>query len=367
MLEVAVERYAFKRARMNRLLPIFLITTGSFLEIFYYAFRFTSDGIPTWLAIIIGAALTALLAAVTVRRRSPAAIGLIVLLAAYSIFCTSAGQAFSLGVELNERQEEQVNQANINDELEEIRIDVSRLNNEYDALQSQINATVTTLENRYEWKNTLARAEERQATIKEELSALKDRRAALRASQTTRQDVEKVEQNIYVFYAVMFGWDRNWLQFALQTILSAFIALMAPFGIIMLGSKPKTRQAINWAPMVEKWVERNWIGVRGGHEKPRIIKWEIFSKQIPNFPSRKYLAIKKAAYDAKCIDKRGNILNNDEEKSIKKILRRLEGVKIRRKQNGKLETLKDRERPTGRVEGGEEKKDRVLQRRQRGT
>jgi len=82
---------------MNKLLPsLFLIVVGNFLEIYYYSYRFTNDNIPLWLAIVIGIGLTGLLTIATAYRKKPTAWILISTLIAYSIFATSAGQAFSL-------------------------------------------------------------------------------------------------------------------------------------------------------------------------------------------------------------------------------------------------------------------------------
>lgn len=304
---------------VKKILPTLLIIAGSFLEVYYYAFRFANEGVPIWLSIIIGGALTALLAAVTIKRGTVISALLIISLAVFSIVTTSAGQAFSLNVELIEQAENTVNQANISDELEEISIDIDRLNNEYDSLSEQIAGTITTLENRYEWKNTLKSAEDRQGEITARLSVLKDRRQELRALQTTRADIESIDKNIYTFYSDLFGFDAKWLQFILQTILSGFIALMAPFGIIMVTGKAMPIKT-DWVPLVDKWVSSNWISVRAGHETPKLLKKEIFFRQYPRFKKADYKKIKDCARLAKVVDSGDNITYTNEEQIIKRIM-----------------------------------------------
>jgi len=46
---------------MKKALAVLLLVLGSFLEVYYYYFRFTQDGTPWQIAVIIGIALNFLL------------------------------------------------------------------------------------------------------------------------------------------------------------------------------------------------------------------------------------------------------------------------------------------------------------------
>jgi hypothetical protein len=83
---------------IKKLFCILMIGLGSFLEIHYYKFRFENDGIETWLAIIIGIALTLFLCLAIFERKKKLMKLLIISLVIYSVLATSAGQSFSLSL-----------------------------------------------------------------------------------------------------------------------------------------------------------------------------------------------------------------------------------------------------------------------------
>lgn len=217
---------------MRKLFSIALITIGSFLEVWYYSFRFHSDGIATWLAWTIGSALTLLLSLLVLIRGKRWAWFLIVPVAAYSIMATSAGQSFSLNQLLQTESIQQAQEAMRQDQIDELTAQIKRIDAEYDQITQAISATAVTLEDRGRWRTTLTAAEDRQRELTDQRKQLTDQLATIRAEATTHTGVEQHTTNIYEFYHGLFGWNARWLQFILQTVLSAFIALMAPIGIV---------------------------------------------------------------------------------------------------------------------------------------
>jgi len=128
--------------------------------------------------------------------------------------------------------------------------------------------------------------------------------------------VEEHSTNIYEFYNKLFGLDPVWLQFILQTILSAFIAVMVPIGILTLPKReppakpqkvgrPVGRDRSQWEAAVSSWVNTNWIGVRT-KKTNRILQRETFDKFCKDrgieFTDYRYRTIKSAAERAGVVD-----------------------------------------------------------------
>ncbi len=298
---------------MNKALlpPIFLIIVGNFLEIYYYSFRFTNDSIPLWLAIIIGIGLTGLLTIATAFRKKPASWFLIITLVAYSIFATSAGQAFSL-VTGQEQKAAKVNNAQIG-KLEDEK---TRKESRYQKIADMVDQSIETFEDAWTWRNTTARYEKDLKELDTEISDIENQIRSM-----MNPEIGEDETNIYYFYSRLFGWDRKWLQFWLQTILSAFIAFMAPFGIIILPVKRRRRQSPDYKPYIEKWVSYNWIGIRTGKSDYILSKaafMDFSRSKGDRFTDTMYRVILKAAIKTKCVD-RGNKLCYSEQDAIKKI------------------------------------------------
>ena len=297
--------------------PVSMITLGSFLEIWYYYWRFNNDGIATWLAVSIGASLTLLLALAVVWRRKGWAWLIIVPLAIYSIMATSAGQAFSLGIVLEAESRVEVAEAVRQDEITEARSRIELLQSEYQDVREQINVTVGSLADRGYWRTTLAVAEARQAELRQLITENQERLSALRQDTVTHEAVGEKSTNIYEFYHDLFGLDPAWLQFILQTILSAFIAVMVPIGILTLprresppkvakAGRPIGRKKAEWEGPVNQWVSANWIGVRT-QKSNRILQRETFeefcSQRDIEFTDYRYRVIKSAAERCNVVDK----------------------------------------------------------------
>ena len=221
----------------------------------------------------------------------------------YSILATSAGQSFSLGLIEEVRYEQQAEEIYRQEEITELLNNISDIDAEVNKLNIQIAGTIINLEDRYEWKNTLAAAESRTDELKNDRVILRDKLSVLRSQATTHDSVETATVNIYEFYHQIFGWEKKTFQFILHTILSAFIAAMAPIGIITLGKKEEETPEKKQHPellkkYIKRWVWINWMGQRTGQSE-NILQENTFYRFLENnkekFPRTKYDLIYKTA------------------------------------------------------------------------
>lgn len=297
-----------------------LIVIGSFLEIFYYAFRFSMDGIETWLSIIIGIALTLLLSLAVYKKIWT----IIIIVSAYSILATSAGQSFSLTENQKIEETEKVQELYRHEEIEEIKNRINEINIQYKNIQDKIDSTVTSLKDRGYWRTTLATAEEKQQALDNERKQLNIRLKELRTEVKTT-DKKVLSSNIYVFYNKLFGWPVDWFQFVMQTILSAFIAIMAPLGIVTIQGHSITQKEkpvkYDYTNYIKRWVRYNWLGIRTG-KSSAILPLPIFNKFIKDrneeFEQEKYNKILNAARKSNVIEN-NKIIELDENTAINRI------------------------------------------------
>ncbi len=319
---------------MIKLFAILLISLGSFLEIYYYAFRFTNDGIETWLSIIIGITLTLLLCLAILSRNKKGIMFLILTLIVYSVLATSAGQSFSLSLVQTEEIQQDVQEQYIQDEISETQYRINQIDEKYMQIQAVIIGSTQTLEDRYTWKNTIAKAIGEQESLNNERIILKEYLSGLRSSSITHENIEtkKPSTNTYVFYNELTNVPADWLQFIFQTWLSIFIAIMAPLGITILQAtkkqkeeKPKEEKKpdATWIMLIEKWVHVNWFGVRSAKSNTILNETNFFEYTKAHgaeFPKKYYNRIKAIAIKTRAINNIGTILNNNEAEVIGRIV-----------------------------------------------
>jgi hypothetical protein len=295
--------------KIRRIAAVSLIIIGSFLEIYFYVWRFNQDGLGIWLPIVIGTGLTMLLIIAVYSRKQKVYYWLIVPLAFYSIFATSAGQAFSLGEQLKETENINIASKYNLEEITDTESQIDWYNDEIGKLSESIQASSNSLEDRYHWKNTIRLAQERQDKLISQRATLSGQLRELRAVATEHTEIDKRPQNIYTFYSGMIGTSEYWLQFILQTILSAFIAIMSPVGLILfMDRKPPggkvaesvvkySRKVTENIPglqlkEIEDWVSINWVGIR--HRKSKDI---LMEKDYRYFKEKHLKIFNKAKYD----------------------------------------------------------------------
>jgi hypothetical protein len=223
-----------------------LILFGYFTEVFWYRFRFVSDGNSNAVAIAQGIALTIFLSVSVVIKNKVAKFALITGLVIYSVIATAAGQSYSLELvrlqSIREIQEQEQAQMKY-DDLQST-IDINR--REWTQLQEQKSSL--SFEDQYEWKNTLARVNERIAELDTIIQQAQDEQIALIKDSDIKPD------DVYTYYGDIIGVNPDVIQTILQLALSLFIALMAPVGIaIWPRSTPaeETKETINRTKLLE--------------------------------------------------------------------------------------------------------------------
>ena len=307
----------------QKAISIILITFGSFLEIFYYFNRYYSEGTNAWISIIQGVALTALLMGLFLMRQKWYVWIIIVLLAGYSIFNTAAGQRQALTM----KAEAQIVGINTQ-KIQDLENSIQRKRDRYDQVESLLNNSITDFDDMWEWKNTTAKYEDELSELDGQIAAIETEVLALRNPEIEQSETGK----LYQFYSDLIGINPEWLQLWLQITFSAFIAIMAPVGIILYPNPPPKRRAPmkkadQWRPYVERFVHTNWIGIRQGSHK-NILSKDNFITHLKNrgfeFSSKKYDMIYNAAKRGKVVDNRSITLDNEKDaiEAIIKILGR---------------------------------------------
>jgi hypothetical protein len=305
------------------------------------AWRFLNDGIAPWLAIISGASLTLLLALAVANRKRKWAWILMFCLIGFSILSTSAGQSFSLGVKQKQAALIETSEAYQTDEINNLTNRRDAIDKELSDITQQINKTVATLEDRAIWRTTLAAAEARKTELSKERAETDDKLKSLYSKNTIYDNSDaSVTVNIYDFYSNLIGIKSDTIQFILHTILSVFIAIMSPIGLLSYPQKNEVRREVKnktkrhvkvkhepktlsdkWQPWVEKWVHANWVGVKSGSKEilSRIEFDKFCIARGYKFSEAKYNKINKAASRTNCVDKT-LIQCYSENEAIEKIL-----------------------------------------------
>jgi len=228
---------------ISKAFSVAMISIGSFLEIWFYYARFKQDGIPVWLCWIIATGLNLLLNLFVYNfRKTRWLIILIIALGSYSVFSTSAGQTFMLlSLETNEATDLKINVLNKNVDILNEAID--RLNAESVSINATL-GTIQDIEHEANYRTTVRGARDRLSEIDHERSELLAKLIDLTTGQETviRESIKAT--SIYDFYGSMVEWNNtNWLKFIFHTVLSIFIAIMAPTGILTWESKKKKEVA----------------------------------------------------------------------------------------------------------------------------
>lgn len=318
---------------MIKLFGISLIIIGSFLEIWYYQYRFSNDGISIWLSVVIGTALTLFLCLAILNRDKKNIKILILTLIIYSVLATSAGQSFSLSLFQETEHQEDIQEKYRQEEIIETQNRIQEINLKYSQIQNAIEQTIETLHDRGAYRTALEKAETEQRLLNEERTELKNQLSELRSEAITYEGIEDHKTNIYEFYNRLTFISEEWLQFIFQTWLSIFIAIMAPLGITTLQGLPKKEKSVKkpyeekrdnlLIKMIEKWVYINWFGIRS-KKSNRILSKKTFFEYSKShgleYPKRQYDKIKNIAIKNESINNKGEILNENESEVVGKII-----------------------------------------------
>lgn len=302
-----------------------MIILGSFLEAYYYVYRFINDGTNLIIAILISITLVVMLTLISSHYKKKYSWLMIIPLALYSIICTSAGQTFDLGKNKEYMNVEYVQQINKQDEINEIIADINRINIELNKVSNQ--NTVTNTYNVNKYQEALTDIQDRYDFLNEQKKQLQLQLSDLRKQQTIRTDIQQESQtDIYQFYNELAGLNIKWSQYILQTILSIFIALSAPLGLIILNNRKSKKHEISEISMskdkIKRFVHLCWSWYRHDEKNP-IVPFDRLQKYLDErqysgteITYQEYLFLFNKLLLNNFVDNKGNILYNDEESII---------------------------------------------------
>jgi hypothetical protein len=327
---------------MKRSLPITLILLGSFLEIYYYTWKYTSEGESIWLSVIKGAALTILTIGLALLLRKHWGFYILISLSiAYSIFCTSSGQATAYAGRYNSQQAVITTQQTDYERAEEERAtllsDIQSLK-EQKREKEQARDDIP-ISSRTYWQfvgfdsEGDARYQKAESevfkTLNEEIQSyeqqIQEAQKRLDNLEVPQVVIQEKETDSYAILHDMTGLSEVTWQYILQSMFSLFAAVMAPIGISMFSipEKKEKKKSIDIEPFVRFWVKWSWYGYRNG-KGPALLPQDVFmkhaEKKMPGFTPEIYDRIKKAAFISNVIDTNWQACYNEEEKVIQKIL-----------------------------------------------
>jgi hypothetical protein len=192
---------------------------------------------------------------------------------------------------------------------------------------------LTSLEDRYKWKNTTAGSEEREDQLKAERKEYETRLILLRDNQKNVSVLAEKSQTIYEFYNSLIPIKTKWIQFIFQTLLSGFIAFMSPLGIITYKRKehqiikadhvkvvkqatdaPHIRRDSPDDRFIRRWLQINWLGVEK-EKSDSILPIETFKTFMENrnesYAKVDYDYVLNRAIECKIIDKNHKIIEKN--------------------------------------------------------
>ena len=307
---------------MIKFVSISLITLGSFLEIFYYIFRFTSgDGDNIYIAIIKGVALTIMLSGITLLFKNNKLYGVaFAVLMIYSIICTSAGQSMQYATMAESKMGTIYKTDPV---IMQLNADIEQLRDESKQLAG-LRMDVD-LYDKWKYEGVINRtnneSEELTTRIKQKINEIEQRKKII-------EDIK--QDDLYTFYQNLFRWPIRWSQFILQTALSFFIALMAPLGIMLIDNKkePREKKSVVSATIITDWVFYTWYlhrnkGIKSIPPDKAVI--DLMRKRYPEYTEGTHFAIKNIAKKNNLIDDKNNVVYTVEKQAVKKLLELLEG------------------------------------------
>jgi len=211
---------------MKKVLSIILIIGGSFAEIFYIIARYKPDGIIIPMCILIGIILNVFLMVAAYNNNKT----LMIFLIAFSVLNTSAGQTLSL------------KKAEVKTVVSVGMDETTRQNARYEKDIDTLDAEIAAISKRLSGFKTMEEKAKYRTNVTADEKALTEKRAEKARleglisgnTESKKQEAEKTVQaeSIYTFYGSMNKWtSADWLTFALHTIFSIFISIMAPYGI----------------------------------------------------------------------------------------------------------------------------------------
>jgi len=240
----------------------------------------------------------------------------------YAVIQTSAGQTFSLLA-----RDAQAGKTDVNISLiTEYKKNLERIDTEYATINKQMQSIKTT-EDRANYGVTVGRMSGRLQTLNAERTKTIIELKALSEKQSTTEIKEVNNMSVYDFYASMPAWSgMDWLKFLFHTVLSIFIALMTPIGLLSWtpSDAPVKYKKVKISKSdIERFVTKCWYGVRDG-TREKILSEHAFNEWlhrdgIAETPGV-YSALVQRCYAMGIIGKDGMAIIKNEEIIVNKLL-----------------------------------------------
>jgi hypothetical protein len=212
------------------ILSVALLGLGWFLEVYYYQFRFSGDGVHPIISWIIGGALTLLLTGLfLIDNNKKAFVGRIILII-LSVFCTLSGQNYSYNKQQNLNNTDIAAEENKQELYNYYTEQINKTNNTIIDKNKQIPEDVKDQAN---WATKgVGPLREEIANLKIELSKYEDKRDAIILTLSNSSQTNIKEKSAYEMLAEDLGLSSPTpLKLISQGLLSLFFALMAPTGV----------------------------------------------------------------------------------------------------------------------------------------
>jgi hypothetical protein len=328
--------------KTNKLFAILMIVLGAFLEVYFYVFRFTQDGISLTVAITIASALNLLMALGVYRCKSNLRwLFLVAPLGLYSVFSTSAGQTFSLLTkENNIGIAEQTKQENTSGD--EITRTLNRLSTEAANITDALNKLPADPLERAKWRTFIKQSTDRLTSIDAQAKDLRNERLLGNTDTLSATKKATLASDIYSFYSNLPTWNSTeWLKFLFHSILSAFIAIMTPLGVLSWPNNdgknkgteklsaviPAKQEPIKEFTLTEEiaktFVHYSWYCIRNKTSNKIINKQSLYKMLALKgvaLTEDTYAELIKKSLSLGLFNSKGEIIIEDEAKAIKKLL-----------------------------------------------
>jgi len=305
---------------MKKVFCAALIVCGIALDTYFYAFRFTADGLRIEVAVVAGVALELLLAfAVYNAQRSKVFVLIAVAITAYAVIQTSAGQTFAL-LSHNVNAGAATASSTTDFTLVECKKTIARLSSEAEAINSQL-CSLQSTEARAEYAGTIYRATQRLNEIARERARNMDILLKTSTGAVTEARAGEANKSIYNFYANIPNWKGNdWLKFTFHFILSVLIAIMAPVGIISWGSERAVDRMRYTRQQIEMFAAAAWYKIRNNTSASILSEVEycsILQKRGIAVEAGVYFALTNRCIQYRLINTSGVAIEKDHQKVIK--------------------------------------------------
>lgn len=266
-----------------------MVPFGWFLNAYYYLLRYESEGFSVWvkyalaIGLVIFASICFIASQVFLKYKNIPwfIVSLIVyiILALYSINCTTAGQYWEQQLKNQEIKKHTNKQDNQSALYKLYKKQLERAENEFEKLDKIKYKSIDDLSDRYYYKNTTKSVEKRQTELQEQIKDYEKKIESILSENIISANQQESEQSkqLYEFYSNLIFKSKNnteFVQFIFQILLSILIELIAQISIYIF------MQINNFSPVIK---EKMIITKEDIHAFTKMIYLNIMAKKSEYF------------------------------------------------------------------------------------